>query len=174
MDHAPPSPSPGVAAAMTAGIMIAVAGFIAVGTALGLSPLYGGFALLWYHATVDKFDFKIAPSALVGALGGIGMAWALQAATQSGNLPMILAVVAAMVVIVFVSVLQRLSFVINGSFMLYLTIGCAPLLQKGEDFREVIAAILLGAAYFGTILAALAWFTARRSARVHSVSDAIT
>lgn len=163
MDHTPPAPSVGTAAAVTIGLVIAIAGFIALGTALGLEPLYGGFTLLWYHATVDKLDMRIAPPAVTGALAGSGTAWALQAATVAGDTTMALVVLGVIVAALFVQVLQRLTLVINGSFMLFLTVGCAPLLQKGEDFREVIAAILLGGAYFGTILGCIVWITARKT-----------
>lgn len=134
------------------GLLIAVAGFIALAGVLAIVPLYGGFTMLWYWATVDKLDFRMAPASIIGAIAGTGSAWALQ---QAGALHSDLGtgvLVAGILLAVLLQILQRATLVINSSFMLFLTICGAPALQLGEDFRQVIASILLGAVYFGVIV----------------------
>ena len=55
---AAPPPSTGMAAAITLAAIILIAGFIALGTALHLQPLYAGFTLLWFWSSGDASDLK--------------------------------------------------------------------------------------------------------------------
>lgn len=150
-DHAPPPPLK-IALMIWVGVIAALAAFIVIGTMLGLEPLYAGFTLLWFWANVDKMSFAVAPATIVGAIGGTATAWALQWATVHG-MPAV--AIAALVVLAFgllMTILQRMSLLFNASYMLFVTVLCAPLLQKGEDFTQVTEAILLGAVWFGGLV----------------------
>ncbi|GGE17121.1 hypothetical protein GCM10011529_24500 [Polymorphobacter glacialis] len=51
----PPAMGTGRAVLMTAGILVLLAGFLGIGPALGLVPLYTALLLLWYFGSVDEF-----------------------------------------------------------------------------------------------------------------------
>jgi hypothetical protein len=137
---------------LVAVVIVAIVGFVALGYALALSPLYAGFLLLWYWATVDKLDFKAAPATIAGTIGGAATAWALQLATQAESTTGIVVILALIVVALFMQVMNYLPFLFNSAFMLFLTVACAPLIQGGERFEQVAAVILLSAVYFGALI----------------------
>lgn len=155
-DHAatekPPAPPLGIALMIWAGVIAALAGFIVLGTWLGLVPLYGGFTLLWYWANVDKLNFSLAPATVIGAIAGTANAWLLQWATVQGNVGLIIAALAILAVVLLLTILERASLFANASYMLFVTLACAPLLQKGENFTALVESILLGAVYFGGLV----------------------
>lgn len=148
----PPAPPLGVALMIWAGVVVAIVGFIALGTWLELVPLYGGFTLLWYWANVDKLNFAMAPATVVGAIGGTATAWALQWGTVHADWTVAIAALAVLLVGLLLTILERAALVFNASYMLFVTVCCAPLLQKGEDFTKVVESILLGAIYFGGLV----------------------
>ncbi len=153
----PPAPPLGIALMIWAGVIAALAGFIALGTWLGLVPLYGGFTLLWYWANVHKLNFALAPATVIGAVAGTANAWLLQWATVNGNVGLIVAALAILAFVLLLTILERAQIFANASYMLFVTVACAPLLQKGEDFTALVESILLGAVYFG----ALVWIAMR-------------
>jgi hypothetical protein len=152
----PPLPL-GLALAITAGVIVAVAGFVALGAWLHVGALYAGFLLLWVWSTLDNLALKALPAALAGALTGAALSFLLQTGTAAGSMPLVVLALALMIVAVFLVVAKRAAGVCNASTMLFITVLNAPLLQAGEDFRMVIAGIALGAVWFGMI----AWLIVR-------------
>ena len=150
--ESPPRPTLAFGLLILLGVLVAIAGYIAIGQALGLAPLYAGFLLLWYWSTFDKLDFRAAPATIAGALAGVGTAWLLQAVTESASMTGIIAVLLLIVSVLFLHIMGWVTFLFNPAFFLFLTIATAPLLQGGEDFGHVAAAMLLGCAYFGALL----------------------
>lgn len=148
----PPPPSLGVALMIWTGVIAAIAGFVALGIWLGLAPLYAGFTLLWFWANVDKLSFALAPATMVGAIAGTANAWMLQWGTVHVNAPVALGALAILALALLMTILQRAALVCNASYMLFVTVACAPLLQQGEDFTRVIESILLGAVWFGGLV----------------------
>ena len=130
----------------------AITGFVWLCSALGLVSLYAGFLLVWYWATVDKLDFKLAPATIVGAIGGAATAWAYQLATQAGSRAGMIAVLLVVLVAAFLQTMQYLPFLFNASYMLFLTVGFAPLIQGGEQFQKFSLTILISAIYFGGLI----------------------
>jgi hypothetical protein len=147
----------GQALIVTIGVLVAVAGFIALGAALQVKPLYAGFLLLWVWSALDKLAMHALPAALLGALAGAGLSYLLQTGTATGNPQLIALALALMIGAVFLVVAGRAVLVCNQSTMLFITVLNAPLLQSGEDFRGAIVAIALSAVYFGVI----AWVIGR-------------
>lgn len=148
----PPPPTLGIGLMIWAGVIAAIVGFIAIGYALQLVPLYAGFTLLWYWANLDKMSFALAPATLVGALGGVANAWALQWAAANGNVPAIVAALVVLALVLLMTILERGRLVCNASYMLFITVCGAPLLQQGEDFAAVVETLLVGALYFGGLV----------------------
>lgn len=148
---AAPPPSTGMAAAITLAAIILIAGFIALGTALHLQPLYAGFTLLWFWTSVDASDLKKLPAAVIGALAGTGVAYMVQTGAATGNAGLALAALGIIIVALFLLIAQRLPLIFNPSFMLFVTVMNAPLIQAGENFQNVFASIALATLYFGGI-----------------------
>lgn len=152
------SPAPSLtiaqAAGITLGVVTLIAGFLVLGAALELAPLYAGFLLLWYFGNIDMLDSKALPALLVGALAGAATAWLLQAgigqAGVMGAIPALLVIVAA----IFSQLLGWLPLVINRAYMLYVTVLAAPLLQQHERFDRVLLTIVVATVYFGGVVLA--------------------
>lgn len=147
----------GQAAIVTLGVIVVIAGFIALGAWLHVTPLYAGFLLLWAWSALHELSLKALPGALIGALAGAGMSFLLQTGTAMGSAPVIVLALALMIVAVFFVVAGRAQLVCNQSTMLFITVLNAPVIQAGEDFRQVIIAVVLGALWFG----AVAWVISR-------------
>ncbi|WP_338466885.1 hypothetical protein RXV95_15320 [Novosphingobium sp. ZN18A2] len=148
----PPPPTLGIALLIWLGVIVAIIGFVAIGYALSLVPLYAGFTLVWYWANVDKLSFTFAPATVVGAVAGTANAWLLQWAAANHNTALIVAALAILAVVLLLSIMERAQIFANASYMLFVTVACAPLLQQGENFVQVIETILLGAVYFGGLV----------------------
>ncbi len=152
------SPLPlGHALIVTIGVVVAVAGFVALGAWLHIVPLYAGFLLLWVWSALHTLSFKALPAALVGALTGAGLSFLLQTGTAAGSPALILLALGLMIGAVFLVIAGRAALLCNQSTMLFITVLNAPLLQSGEDFRAITVAIALGALWFGSI----AWIVSR-------------
>lgn len=142
----------GMAAGVTVGIVLLIVGFIALGAAFGLVPLYAGFLLLWYFGSIDVLETGALPALFVGAVCGTLTAWLLQYGLATwgpvGTLPALVVIIAA----IFVQLLGRLPIAINRAYMLYVTVLAAPLLQREESFERVLVVIVLATLYFGGIV----------------------
>jgi hypothetical protein len=140
------------AAAITAGVVVAIAGFVALGLWLHVAPLYAGFLLMWVWSALDALSLKALPAALLGALTGASLSYLLQTGTATGQPALALLALALMIVALFLVVAQRAALICNQSTMLFVTVLNAPVLQSHEDFRAVTVAIALGAIWFGAIV----------------------
>jgi hypothetical protein len=147
----------GQAAIVTLGVIVVIAGFVALGAWLHVTPLYAGFLLLWAWSALHQLSMKALPGALIGALTGAGMSFLLQTGAATGNMTLVIAALLLMIAAVFLVVAGRAALVCNQSTMLFITVLNAPVIQKGEDFRLVIMAITLGALWFGVV----AWAISR-------------
>ena len=137
---------------VTIGVVVAIAGFVALGAWLHVGPLYAGFLLLWVWSALHELSFKALPAALLGALTGAGLSYLLQTGTAAASPALIVLALGLMVAALFMVVAGRAQLVCNQSTMLFVTVLNAPLLQSGEDFRGVTVAIALAAVWFGGIV----------------------
>lgn len=153
------------AALVTGGIVALIAGYIGIGAALGLVPLYGGFLLLWYFGAIDALDTGLLPAVALGAAGGTLTAWLLQFGLATWGAAGTLPGLAVIVMAVFLQLLGKLPIVINRAFMLYLTVMAAPLLQMHERFDRVLLAIAVATVYFGGVVILGRWAIGRWSVR---------
>lgn len=131
---------------------------------LGLTPLYAGFLLLWYWGSVDMVERKALLPLLVGACGGTATAWLLQYSAVHGGLVGVAPVLCLIIAAIYCQLRRWLPLLINRPYMLYLTVMAAPLLQAGENFAHVMAAIVAATLYFGGIVTAGRMMMARRLA----------
>ena len=80
------------------------------------------------------------------------MSFLLQTGTASGNAAIIVLALLLMIGALFLVVAGRAALVCNQSTMLFVTVFNAPVIQAGEDFRQVIIATALGAVWFGAVV----------------------
>ncbi len=130
-------------------VIVGIVGWIFLGSAAKLTSFYASFLFLWYWSTVDKLDFKLFFTSMIGALIGIALAWGLHALpAQLGTNGVILSLV-LVVVAVYLVIIERLKFAFNPALTLYLTVAAAPAIMESTNFGELALATLLGGAFFG-------------------------
>ena len=155
----------GQAAILTAIVVIALVGFLALGQALRMAPVYAGLLFFWYWISVDKGDAKPMPAAILGAIGGSVHAWLLQWSAHHHNMLGLVLFALWLIVAIFLQIAVIVPILINACYMLFLTVLCAPLLQDGEDFGVVLLSIFAGIAYFGAFVFAAKRLLALQQAR---------
>lgn len=135
-------------------VVVAIIAWTWIGGALlGLTSLFASFLFAWYWANVEAMRFDRIPAALIGGLVGVGLAWLLQllpAVMGPGN-GLIVALLAILVAL-FVQILNWLPLVCNASTMLFLTVMAAPALVEKSDFRDVALSVVLGATFFAALV----------------------
>jgi hypothetical protein len=156
----PPPGTPPVQPLLTALVITIIAvvlivGFVVIGAALHVVPVYAGFLLLWYWTSVTHSDLRALAPAVVGGLTGAALSYLLQTGAAAGSLSLILGALGLMVVALFLVIAGRLPLFCNASTMLYVTVFNAEVIQKGEDFRQVIVATVLGMIWFGVTIGLL-------------------
>ena len=161
----------GHALIITIGVIVAIAGFVALGAFLHVGPLYAGFLLLFVWSALDNLAMKALPAALLGALSGAGLSFLLQTGAAAASPALIVLALALMILALFLVVAGRAALVCNQSTMLFITVLNAPLLQAGEDFRGVAVAIALSAVWFGTIAWAVGRLTQGPAAAALAAGD---
>lgn len=136
-----------------AGVVVAVAVLIGIGVALELSALYAGFlfALYWMglcHGEPDKFL-----PALVGALGGLALAWALTALPTALGATAGMAVGLGLVLLaIYALVMGWAPMLVNNCMMLFLTVGSIPALHNGVSLSHMGRAVVVAAVYIGLLV----------------------
>jgi hypothetical protein len=142
----------GMAVLVTLGLLAVIGGYIAIGVAAGIAPLYAGFLILWYFGSVDNLESKSLPALFLGALAGLATSWLVQyGAGHWGTFGALPGLAIIIVAIVF-QLAGWLPLVINRAYMLYVTVMGAVTLQLHEDFGQVALAIVAGTLYFGGIV----------------------
>lgn len=142
----------GHALGVTLGVVVLIIGFLALGAAFGLAPLYAGFLLLWYFGSIDVLETGALPALAVGAVCGTLTAWLLQYGVAEWGPTGALPAVGVIVVAVFLQLRGMLPIAINRAYMLYVTVLAAPLLQQQESFERVLMVVALASVYFGGIV----------------------
>lgn len=160
----PPAPPPGPLAglAITAIVLVLIVAWIALALQfMHDTALFGGFLLLWFWANNEHLDIKRLPSAIVGGLVGIFLAWfVVYAGTRWGGAG-IGAGVGLMVLALYLDVIKAVPFAINTSTMLYLTVAAAPLIQLHVDWQELVLSTVVGGLFFGAVVTAITRLAAR-------------
>ena len=130
-------------------VIIAVAAFIGISTALGLPSVYGGFLFVFYftglcHAAPDKFV-----PAVVGAFGGLAIAYLLtQLPVTMGTAGMALAL-GVVLAAIYALIMGWAQVLVNNATMLFLTIGTIPTLHQTATLGEMALSLLLAVVLIG-------------------------
>ena len=134
------------------GVIVGVAALVAIGMALELSALYGGFLFVLYwtglcHADTTKF----VPS-VIGSLGGLTLAYALKSLPlMMGPAGMALAL-ALVLLAIYAIIMGWVPMLVNNAFMLFLTVGTIPALQEGVTLSQMARAVVVAAIYVGLLV----------------------
>jgi len=143
------SVSPAKGLATLAVVVVAVAGFIGISTALGLASAYGGFLFVFYftslcHAAPEKFM-----PAVVGAFCGLTMAALLtQLPETMGSAGMAIAL-SFILAAIYAMIMGWVPILVNNATMLFLTVGTIPALHATATIAEMALSVLLAAAILG-------------------------
>ncbi|WP_140420610.1 hypothetical protein [Novosphingobium sp. B 225] len=160
----PPAAAPGPLAglALTVIVLLIIIAWVALGLQfLTDTSLFGGFLLLWFWANNEQLEIKRLPTAIVGALVGIGLAWfVVFAATKWGGAGLA-AGLGLMVLALYLDVIKAVPFAINASTMLFLTVAAAPLIQLKVNWQELVLSTVVGGLFFGLVVEALKRLAAR-------------
>jgi len=154
------TPSSGVAPAIkplqTVIILVALVpliGFLLiVGQMIGVAEfLFAGFLFVLYWTGIKGMAQQEFAPALVGSLGGLGLAYLIHV------LPAHLGVVggllagAALALSIYLLIRGQASMLINYAFMLLLTVGTSFAFREGTHYAAAAASIILAGAYTGTL-----------------------
>lgn len=156
----PPPPIAGIGVAAV--IMVGIFGWVALGSSFLSEPsLFAGFMVLWYWAKVEHLDMAKLPAAILGALTGIGLAWAmfLSAATFGG--PGFALGLGLLLVAIYLDVIEIWPLFVNAATMLFSIVAAAPLVQFHVNWMELFLAALVGGLFFGAYVAALMWLAGK-------------
>ena len=135
-------------------VILAVAAFIGISTAVGLTSVYGGFLFVFYfaglcHAAPDKF----AP-AVAGAFCGLGIAFLLaELPAMMAHVGMVLALVLVLAA-VYALIMGWAPLLVNHAAMLFLTVGTIPALQQKTTLADMALSVALAAGLMGALLLA--------------------
>jgi hypothetical protein len=162
----PPRPTVAQALLVLAAVVIAIAGYIALSTALGIREAYIGFVFVFYWLSLEQGKAERLPAIIFGACFGLAAAWLLQYALHSSHVVLLMALFLATVAFSIVSlVLGRLALVINTPAMLILTVFTIPHIQQAADFPRLYLALAFATVYFGVFVWALIKLAARIKTR---------
>lgn len=143
------------------GIVVVVAGFIALNTALGIHEFWTGFLFLLYWAGIEHVAWDKLAACVVGAVVGLLMAWLLFALPgwlgETGGLVFL----ALILVAIYCQVMGWLPMAVNLTTMLFLTAGTIPAVQSEVNFSHAFISLGLALVYF----ISLVWIGRRLMAR---------
>lgn len=153
-DHAPVAGplSPATGLVVLGVVVVAVAAFIGISTALGLPSVYGGFLFVFYftglcHAAPDKFA-----SAVAGAFCGLAMAYLLtQLPVTLGTMGMAIAL-GIVLAAIYALIMGWAPLLVNNAAMLFLTVGTIPALHQTATIAEMALSALLAVGLIGAAL----------------------
>jgi hypothetical protein len=159
-------PPPGLVAGLgvTGFVVVAIVGWVLLGGSfLAETTLFGGFLMLWYWAKVEHLAIQRLPASIIGALVGIGLAWAiLYGASNYGTSGLAIGLL-LLVVAIYLDIVQVLPLFVNASTMLFSTIAAAPLVQLKVNWIELCLATAGGGLFFGAFVTAALWLAGRMS-----------
>ena len=157
--------SPGKGLVVLAGVVVGVAAFLGIGAALKLESLFAGFLFAFYWSGVQHGNPQDLPASVLGALGGLFVAYLLHALPPllgGGGLAIALGLI---LLAIYCLVMGWVPVLVNNSFMLFLTVGTIPVVSALNAFLDMGAAVLLAAALLGGLLLVAGVITRNRAAR---------
>lgn len=150
--RAAPKPTPVKGLVIVGALVVVIGLFVALGYALRVAQLWAGFVFLLFWGQ-EQFKFEKLSACVLGALCGLGVAYAVQVLPPALGPAGLALIVGLIPVMMYCAVMGWLAVAINTTCWAFLTIGTIPVIQAQVDFPGSFAALALGVAYF----AGLAW-----------------
>ncbi|MGH6782543.1 MAG: hypothetical protein ACREB5_10630 [Sphingomonadaceae bacterium] len=154
MDKPAMSPLKGLGVLL--GVIVVIAGFIAVAVALHLSELWAGFLFLLYWSMVEHAKPERIRASAIGAFVGTGTAALMALAPAAlGAGPGMALFMGVVLLLVYAIIMGWAPIAVNMATMIFLTVGTIPHVQgipgvsPGADWRQVAFGIIAGIIYFG-------------------------
>jgi hypothetical protein len=138
----------GIAAALA----VAIAGYIAISTTMGIRAFYAGSIFAFYWTTIGKTELRELPAALMGSLCGIATAtlFAMPISSMGGAGPL-LGLLAIALALYFL-LMRWIPMVVNPAYMLMLTVSAIPPVLAEKPFLSMAEAVCLAALYVGILV----------------------
>lgn len=135
-------------------VVILLTVYLVGGAALHVAPLYSGLFFAVYWGNIRKAQLTEWLPAVLGAIGGLLLAWGLVIGKTQYGVPGLLIMLGFIILALYFDIIKFIPQVFNASFMTYLTLGGIPAVVAQGDFPMMIVAMLGAAALFGgTVLA---------------------
>ena len=153
-----PPPTPVAGLAILAIVLVLIVAWIVIGLQvlhIHDTSLVGGFLMLWYWANNEQLQFKRLPAAIIGAVVGIGLGWALVYGAVNYGTAGLTAAVLLLILALYLDIIKAVPLVVNTSSMLYVTIAAAPLVQLHVDWTELVLSTVIGGLFFGLVVEGL-------------------
>ena len=145
--------SPGKALLTLAGVMVVVAGYIGLTSALGTPDFWAGFLFILYWGGIQHTDTEQLPASIVGALFGVFLLYMSHALPDWFGDAGRYAFFGLMLAVIYCQIAGLFTVVINLMTMLYLTVGTIPVMQEHGSVGDIALALVLGMVFFlGIIL----------------------
>ncbi len=159
----PPPPKPLEGLGVAAAVIIAIAGWVALGGLLfSEASIFGGFLILLYWAKVEHFSKRGLGAAILGALVGIGISWATHyGATHYGGAGFAMGMI-LLAIAIYLDIIERYPLVVNTSTILFSIITAAPLVQLKVNWVELCLATTLGGLYFAVFVGVAMWLGSKK------------
>jgi hypothetical protein len=174
--HAKAPARPGVMAAllMVIGTIPFVGFLVLIYHLLGIGAFYMGFLFMLYWMGMMHQSMQAFVPALTGSLGGLGLAWILLGLPAIAGPAALYGGFALLAASLFCVVRGQATLLVNNGMMLYLTVATVPALNVEANIADMLAALLVAAAYSFAFTQAFNWLTARRQSRAQAPSPAVT
>ena len=126
---------------------------IAMGTMIGVANfLFAGYIFLLYWTGMKAMAPAEFLPALVGALGGLGLAYLVHELPVAFGVPGFAVAMAGVAGSIYLLIRGQAAVLVNYAFMLLLTIGTCAAFTTDADYAAAAAAIVLAALYSGGIV----------------------
>ncbi|MBK6678467.1 MAG: hypothetical protein IPG52_17245 [Rhodocyclaceae bacterium] len=146
-------------------IVIVIGSFLALTHTLAIHNVWAAFLFLLYWAGIEHASFEKLLPCVVGATLGLLMGFLLKMLPAWLGDSGIIVFLAAVLVLVYLQVMNWLATAVNMVTMLFLTVTTIPAIQSGVDFADAAVALAVGIVFFAALVwAGTAWQQRRQPA----------
>ncbi len=156
-----PALTPGKGLLALLAVVVLVAAFVWMNHALGVSQVWAGFLFILYWAGLEHVQMERLVPSSVGALAGLGIAYALHVLPPQLGATGWAIVVGLILVAIYCQIMGWLPIVVNMATMLFLTVGCVPAVQQHADLVNAFAALVSGIVFMVVLVVGGKWVAAR-------------
>jgi hypothetical protein len=160
-----PPPGPLAALVILAIVVVLIVAWIAIALqVIADTSLVGGFMLLWYWAACEKLEIARLPTAIIGAVVGIALAWFLVWGAASYGAAGMVASLLLVLLAIYLDIRKAVPLAINTATTLFLTLAAAPLVQLHVNWGELVLSTVAGGLFFGGVVEGIKRLAARFAA----------